>query len=289
MNKAIEKVCVVGAGTMGHGIAQASAQAGYQTAMVDVKQELVERGMNLIGIGLGKFVDKGKLRRVDADEILARIRPSTEIREAAREADYVIESVFERADVKSLVFQQLEEICRKRTILASNTSGIPISLLASATRRPDRVIGMHFMYPVPIMGVVEVVKSLLTSEETLDISLDFAKSLDKQPIVVKDSPGFVSNRIIPLILNEAANILEENLATLEDVDKMCKLALGWPIGPFGLLDVIGIDTLVDLMEGIYQQTGWQRYKPAPLLKRMVEIGYLGRKAGKGFYELFGSE
>lgn len=160
MKRVIKKVCVVGAGTMGHGIAQASAQAGYKTAITDVRQEFLDRGMNLIRIGLDKFVHKGKLKQEDVDKILARIQFSTEIREAAGEADYVIESVFERADIKSLVFQQLEEICSKHTILASNTSGIPISLLASATRRPDKVIGMHFMYPVPIMGVIEVVRSL---------------------------------------------------------------------------------------------------------------------------------
>jgi 3-hydroxybutyryl-CoA dehydrogenase len=253
VNTAIKKVCVVGAGTMGNGIAQASAQAGYKTAMVDIRQEFLDRGMNSIRAGLAKFVHKGKLKQEEVGKILARIRVSTKIEEAAGDSDYVIESVFERTDIKSRVFQQLEEICGAHTILASNTSGIPISLLASATKRPDKVIGMHFMYPVPIMGVVEVVRSLLTSDETLASSLDFAKSMGKQPIVVKDSPGFVSNRIIPLILNEAAKILEENLATVADTDKLFRLTLDWPIGPFGLLDVIGIDTLVDLLEGIYDQ------------------------------------
>jgi 3-hydroxybutyryl-CoA dehydrogenase len=184
------------------------------------------------------------------------------------------------------VFQQLEEICPKNTILASNTSGIPIGLLASATKRPDKVIGMHFFSPVPMMRGLEVVKSLLTSEETVKVSLDFGKSIGKETVVVKDSPGFITNRIIPLVMNEGAKLLEENLASMEDIDKIVRLSFNWPMGPFELCDLVGIDVGVDLLEGIYQQTGWERYKPAPLLKRMVEIGYLGRKAGKGFYTLF---
>lgn len=288
MGLTVKKICVIGAGTMGNGIAQVSAQAGYETVMMDIKQELVDRGMNVIKRGLGKFVEKGRLKREDMERIIARIHPSVDMRDA-KGADYVIEAVVEKADVKMPIFQQLDDLCPKETILASNTSGIPISLLGSVTKRPDKVIGMHFVYPVPIMPVMEVVTSLLTSKETLSISLDFARSIGKETIVVKDTPGFVTNRILPLIINESAKLLEENLATVQDIDKMCRLALSWPIGPFGLADVIGIDVAVDLMEGIYQQTGWERYKPTPLLKRMVEIGYIGRKAGKGFYELFGSK
>jgi 3-hydroxybutyryl-CoA dehydrogenase len=285
----IKKVCVIGAGTMGNGIAQISVHAGYETVLVDVKQELLDRGMNVIKKGLSAFVEKGKLKQEEMDKSLARIRTSTDLKDSAKEADYVIETVFERADVKLPIFRQLDEICPKQTILASNTSGIPISLLGSATRRPDKVIGMHFIYPVPIMPVMEVVTSLLTSQETLNISLNFARSIGKETVVVKDSPGFVTNRILPLIINESAKLLEENLSTIRDIDKVCRLALGWPIGPFGLADVVGLDVAVDCLEGIYQQTGWERYKPAPLLKRMVEIGYLGKKAGKGFYQLFGNK
>jgi len=185
------------------------------------------------------------------------------------------------------VFRQLEESCPRETILASNTSGIPISLLASATKRPDKVIGTHFMNPVPLMKGVEIVRSLLTSEETLKVSVDFVRSLGKETVVVKDSPGFVVNRIITLVINEAAKLLEENLASMEDIDRIEKLSHNWLMGPFELADLVGIDVVVDLLEGIYQQTGWERYKPAPLLKRMVEIGYTGRKVGKGFYQLFG--
>ena len=282
----IKKLCVVGSGLMGGGIAQVSAQAGYEITMVDVKQEFVDRGMKAIKASLGKFAEKGKISQADMDKALAAIRTSTNLKEAAKDADYVIEAVFERADVKIPIFEQLEEVCPKETILASNTSGIPISLLASATQRPEKVIGMHFFSPVPMMKGLEVVKSLLTSDETVKVSLDFARAIGKVPVVVKDSPGFVSNRIIPLVMNEAAKLLEENLATVEDMDEIVRLSFNWPMGPFQLADLVGIDVAVDLLEGIYEQTGWERYKPTPLLKRMVEIGYLGRKTGKGFYGLF---
>ena len=286
MNMAISKVCVVGSGTMGSGIAQVSAQAGYETTMVDIKQEFLDRGMSNMKASLGKFVEKGRMTQEEMGETLARLRTTVDMKDAARDADYVIEAAFERAEVKLPIFAQLEDVCRKETILASNTSGIPVSLLASATRRPDKVIGTHFMNPVPLMKGVEIVRSLLTSDETLNTSLDFVQSLGKETVVVKDSPGFVTNRIVTLVFNEAAKLLEENLASIEDIDKIEKLSHNWPMGPFELADLVGIDVVVDLLEGIYRETGWERYKPAPLLKRMVEIGYTGRKAGKGFYQLF---
>jgi 3-hydroxybutyryl-CoA dehydrogenase len=284
---AIKKVCVIGSGTMGSGIAQVSAQAGYETTIVDVKQEYLDRGMSIIKTSLGKFVQKEKIKQEEMNEALARLRTSIDMKNATRDADYVIEAAFERAEVKLPIFGQLDEVCPKETILASNTSGIPVSLLSSATRRPDKVIGTHFMNPVPLMKGVEIVKTLLTSEETLKVSLEFIESLGKETVVVKDSPGFVTNRIITLVLNEAVKLLEENSASIEDIDKIEKLSHNWPMGPFELADLIGIDVIVDLLEGIYQQTGWERYKPAPLLKRMVEIGYTGKKVGKGFYQLFG--
>ncbi len=284
---AIKKVCVVGSGTMGNGIAQVSAQAGYETTMVDIKQEFVDRGMNAIKASLAKFVQKERIKQEDMDNALARLHTSVDLKNAAKDAGYVIEAVFERAEIKLPIFEQLEEVCPKETILASNTSGIPVSLLASATKRPDKVIGVHFMNPVPMMKGVEIVRTLLTSEETLKASLDFVKSLGKETVVVKDSPGFVTNRIITLMMNEAAKLLEANLASIEDIDKIERLSHNWPMGPFELADLVGIDVLVDLLEGVYQQTGWERYKPAPILKRMVELGYTGRKTGKGFYQLFG--
>jgi 3-hydroxybutyryl-CoA dehydrogenase len=284
---AIKKVCVIGSGTMGSGIAQVSAQAGYETTIVDVKQEFLDRGMTIIKTSLGKFVQKEKIRQEEMNEALARLRTSIDMKNATKDADYVIEAAFERAEVKLPIFGQLDEVCPEETILASNTSGIPVSLLSSATRRPDKVIGTHFMNPVPLMKGVEIVKTLLTSEDTLKVSLDFIVSLGKETVVVKDSPGFVTNRIITLVLNEAVKLLEENSASIEDIDKIEKLSHNWPMGPFELADLIGIDVIIDLLEGIYQQTGWERYKPAPLLKRMVEIGYTGKKVGKGFYQLFG--
>ncbi len=285
----IKKVCVVGSGTMGNGITQVVAQGGFETTMVDVKQEFVDRGMNAIKTSLGKFVERGRLSQADMDKAIGNIRTSIDLKQAAKDADYVIEAVFEKPEIKLPIFRELDEVCPKNTILASNTSGIPIGLLSSATKRPDKVIGMHFFSPVPMMKGLEVVKSLLTSEETLKASLDFGKAIGKETVVVKDSPGFISNRILPLAMNEGAKLFEEGLASMEDIDKICRLSFNWPMGPFELCDLVGVDVAVDLLEGIYQQTGWERYKPAPVLKRMLEIGYLGRKTGKGFYTLFGQK
>jgi 3-hydroxybutyryl-CoA dehydrogenase len=285
---AIKKVCVIGSGTMGNGITQVVSQAGYEVTMVDVKKEFIDKGMAAIKASLGRFAEKGRISQDDMNKALAHIHISIDLKQAVKDADYVIEAVFERADVKMPVFQQLEELCPKETILASNTSGIPIGLLASATKRPDKVIGMHFFSPVPMMKGLEVVKSLLTSEETVKVSLDFGKSIGKETVLVKDSPGFITNRLLPLVMNEGAKLLQEGLASMEDIDEICRLSFNWPMGPFELCDLVGIDVGVDLLEEIYKQTGWERYKPAPLLKRMVEIGYLGRKNGKGFYTLFGA-
>jgi 3-hydroxybutyryl-CoA dehydrogenase len=285
----IKKVCVVGAGTMGSGITQVVAQSGYDVAMLDVKQEIIDRGMGGINSSLGRMVKKGTIQQADADQILARVKATTDMNEAARDADYVIEAVFERADVKQPVLRQLDEICPERTIIASNTSSIPISLLSSATKRPEKFIGTHFFNPVAMMRLIEVVRSLLTSDETVGISVDFGKSLGKEPVVVKDSPGFVANRIINAAGNEALKILQEELAGVEDIDKICKLAFNWPIGLFEMIDLAGADVVLDMADSIYQQTGWERYKAAPILRRVVESGHVGRKVGKGFYTMFPRE
>jgi len=285
----IKKVCVVGAGTMGSGIAQVAAQAGYEAVMVDVKDDLLDRGMNTIKRSLAILARKGVIEEGGVERSLAQIRASTDIREAVKDADYVIEAVFEKVEVKHPVLKELDEVCPERTILASNTSSIPISLLSSVTKRPDRFIGMHFFNPVPLMRLIEVVRSLLTSDETVNISVDLAKSLGKEPVVVKDSPGFVANRIINAAGNEALKILQEGLASAEDIDKICKLAFNWPMGLLEMIDLAGADVVLDLADTIYQQTGWERYKAAPILRRMVESGYLGRKVGKGLYTLFGSK
>jgi 3-hydroxybutyryl-CoA dehydrogenase len=281
----IKKVCVVGAGTMGSGIAQVVAQSGYEVALVDVKQEIIDRGMGGISSSLGRMVKKGTMQQADADKVLARVKATTDMREAAKDVDYAIEAVFERVEVKQPVLRQLDEMCPERTIIASNTSSIPISLLASATKRPQRFIGMHFFNPVAMMRLIEVVRSLITSDETASISVNFGKSLGKEPVVVKDSPGFVANRIINAAGNEALKILQEGQASAEDIDKVCKLAFNWPIGLFEMIDLAGADVVLDMADSIYQQTGWERYKAAPILRRMVECGYVGRKVGKGFYTI----
>jgi len=283
----IKKVCVVGAGTMGNGIAQIVAQAGYETAMIDVKQEYLDRGLNAIKGSLARVVKKGTMTQDDADKVLARIKPYTDMKAAAANADYVIEAVFEKAEVKQPVLKLLDEICPEKTIIASNTSSIPISLLSAVTKRPQKVVGLHFFNPVPVMKLIEVVKSLTVSEETINVSVAFGKSLGKEPVVVKDSPGFIANRIANLAANEALKILEEGLASAEDIDKVCRLAFNWPMGLLQMVDLVGADVVMDLGESIYKETGWDRYKPAPILKRMVESGYLGNKANKGVYTLFG--
>jgi 3-hydroxybutyryl-CoA dehydrogenase len=283
----IKKVCVVGAGTMGNGIAQIVAQAGYETAMIDVKQEYLDRGLNAIKGSLARVVKKGTMTQDDADKVLARIKTYTDMKAAAANADYVIEAVFEKAEVKQPVLKLLDEICPEKTIIASNTSSIPISLLSAVTKRPQKVVGLHFFNPVPVMKLIEVVKSLTVSEETINVSVAFGKSLGKEPVVVKDSPGFIANRIANLAANEALKILEEGLASAEDIDKVCRLAFNWPMGLLQMVDLVGADVVMDLGESIYKETGWDRYKPAPILKRMVESGYLGNKANKGVYTLFG--
>lgn len=282
----IKKVCVVGAGTMGNGIAQVVAQSGYETAMVDVKQEFLDRAMGTIQGSLARLVKKETMEQSEADKVIARIKPTTDMKAAAKDADYVIEAVFEKTEVKQPVLKQLDEICPERTILATNTSSIPISLLSSVVNRPEKLIGMHFFNPVPVMKLIEVVRSLTTSDETVNISVDFGKSLGKEPVVVKDSPGFVANRIANVAANEALKILEDGLASAQDIDKICKLAFNWPMGFLEMIDLVGADVVLDLAETIYDQTGWERYKAAPILRRMVESGYVGRKAGKGFYTLF---
>ncbi|VUT25498.1 MAG: 3-hydroxyacyl-CoA dehydrogenase family protein [Candidatus Methanolliviera sp. GoM_oil] len=280
----IKKVCIVGTGVMGNGITQVCAQAGYETSVVDLSDALLKRALENIKKSLSKFVEKGKITQDKMDETIGRIKPTTDIKDGAKDADFVIEAVFERSDVKKGVLKQLDEISPSNTILASNTSTIPISLLGSATKRPDKVIGTHFMNPVPLIRGVEIIKSVVTSEETLNTSLDFIHSLGKETAVVKDSPGFVTNRLMPLVLNEAAKMYEEGLSTVEDADKIVRLSFNWPMGPFQLLDLIGIDTICDILEAIYIETGWERYKPAPVIRRMREVGWTGRKTKKGFYE-----
>ncbi|WP_420709520.1 3-hydroxyacyl-CoA dehydrogenase family protein [Candidatus Methanoliparum sp. LAM-1] len=280
----MKKVCVIGAGVMGSGIAQVCAQSGYETNVIDISDDILKRGLENIKKSLSKFVEKGKITKEMMDETVGRIKLSTSREEGAKDADLVIEAASEIIDIKKDIFSDLDKICPEHTILASNTSTIPISLLGSVTRRQDKVIGIHFMNPVPLMRGVEVIKSLVTSEDTLNISLKFVNSIGKESVVVKDSPGFISNRIMTIFVNEAVKLYEAGLSTIEDIDKMVRLSFNWPMGPFQLIDLIGVDIVHDMLESIYQETGWERYKPTPLLKRMKEVGWLGRKSNKGFYD-----
>lgn len=283
----IEKICVIGAGTMGNGIAQVAVQAGYETLIVDVNQEIIDRGISTIKNNLGRQVKHNKLTQQEMSNILAKLHTSTILKNSAGDADFVIEAAPENAELKMSVFRELDDVCPEKTVLASNTSSIPIALLSSVTARPDRVVGAHFFSPAHIMRGAEVVRALLTSDETVDVTFNLLKSFGKDPVVVKDSPGFAANRFCMVIFNEGAKVLEEGLCSLEDLDKLMRLSLNWPMGPLELADLVGIDVIVNTMEEIYRETGWERYKPARLLKRMVDIGYLGQKSGKGFYTLFG--
>jgi 3-hydroxybutyryl-CoA dehydrogenase len=281
-----KKVCVVGVGVMGNGLAQICAQAGYDTAMVSRNEESLERGLKNIQGGLSIFVKRGRLQQEEADSILDALRggAKTSLEEGANGADFVIEAVYEDLELKKQIFRDLDSICPEHTILASNTSTFPIIALATVTKRPDKVIGTHFMNPPPLVHGVEIIQSLMTSEETVQRTDEFVRSLGKEPIMVKDSPGFVVSRMICLVMNEAVRMHEEGVASVEDIDKIARLCFNWPMGPFRLLDLIGIDIVAAVLNAMYTETGSERFKPALLMTQMVRAGWTGRKAGKGFYD-----
>ncbi len=282
----IKKVCVVGIGVMGNGLAQVCAQAGYETSVVSRNEESLERGLRNIQGGLSIFVKRGRLPQEEADSILdaLRARATTSLKEGAKGADFVIEAVYEDFNLKEELFGELDRICPEHTILASNTSTFPITALATVTKRPDKVIGTHFMNPPPLVHGVEIIRSLLTSEDTVRRTDEFIRSLGKEPIEVKDSPGFVVSRMICLVMNEAVRMHEEGVASVEDIDKIARLCFNWPMGPFQLLDLIGIDIVAAVLNTMYNETGSERFKPALLMVQMVRAGWTGRKAGKGFYD-----
>jgi 3-hydroxybutyryl-CoA dehydrogenase len=281
-----KKVCVVGIGVMGSGIVQTCAQAGYDVSVVYRTEETFEKGLGTIKRDLSRLVKKGRMEPAEVDRLLDAIRANATmyLEEGAKDADFVIEAVSEDLELKKELFKMLGLICPEHAILGSNTSTFPITALAAATKRPDKVIGVHFMNPVPQMRGVEIIKSLLTSEDTINSTLEFVHSLGKETVVVNDSPGFVTSRMMCLILNEAVKMRESGLASVEDIDKIQKLSFNWPLGPFQLLDLIGIDIVVAVLNTIYNETGFERFKPAVLMVQMVRAGWTGQKAGKGFYE-----
>jgi 3-hydroxybutyryl-CoA dehydrogenase len=278
---AIEKVQVVGAGQMGSGIAQVAAQAGLAVHLADVDQEIVEKGLEAIKKNLGRSVEKDRISQEEMDEAMRRIESGTEY---APDADLAIEAVVETIEVKTEVFQALDEQLKDDAILATNTSSISITELGAHTSRPEKFIGMHFFNPVPVMELVEIIRGIETSDETYETAHELAERLGKQPVEVQDFPGFVSNRILVPMINEAVYCLMEGVAGPEEVDTVMKLGMHHPMGPLELADFVGLDTCLHIMEVLHEGLGDTKYRPCPLLKRYVAAGRLGRKSGRGFYE-----
>jgi len=280
----ISRILVVGAGQMGAGIAQVAAQAGMAVTLTDVSVDYVRRGLDRISKALSRLVDKGRLAAEQKDSILSRIAVGPDLETAARGADLVIEAIVEDPAAKSNLWSKLADICPPDVIFASNTSSISITSMARDSRRADRFIGMHFMNPVPIMQLVEVVRGLETSDSVCLTIVELARRMGKEPVVVSDSAAFVVNRIAIPMINEAAFALMEGVSTAEGIDTCAKLGLNHPMGPLGLADLIGLDTVVSILEVMVAETGDPKYRPCPLLRRMVAAGRLGRKAGQGFYK-----
>jgi 3-hydroxyacyl-CoA dehydrogenase len=281
-----KKLAVLGAGLMGHGIAQVAAQvAKYEVSLRDVKQEFLDKGMKMIRSSLQKFVDKGQISEEEMSETLDRIHPIVDLEEAVADADLIIEAVPEKVEIKKRVFVETGKYAKKDAILASNTSSMSITLLASATRRPEKFCGMHFFNPPQLMKLVEVIRGAKTSEETVNVVVEAAKKMGKEPVVVKkDSAGFVVNRILIPALNEALYLVWEGVADRDEIDRAIRLGLNWPMGPLKLLDHVGLDTTLAILEVFQRELGDLKYKPCPLLTQMVKAGLLGRKTGKGFYD-----
>ena len=279
----IQHIAVIGAGTMGNGITQVCAASGYKVIMIDVVPAALEKGRAIIDKSLSKFVEKGRLSADDKAAALGRISLQTELA-AARESDLVVEAATETPDLKLKIFRELDSIARPEIILASNTSSISLTKIGGATQRPDKVIGMHFMNPVPMMTLVEIIRGLGTSDETTATVMELSRKLGKTPVEANDSPGFISNRILCPMINEAIYALMEGVGTKEAIDTVMKLGMNHPMGPLTLADLVGLDVLLYVMQVLHRDLGDDKYRPCPLLVRMVDAGYLGRKAGRGFYE-----
>jgi 3-hydroxybutyryl-CoA dehydrogenase len=273
---------VVGAGQMGSGIAQVAAMSGLQVIMNDIKDEFVERGLKNITKILTKNVEKAKMTQEDKDGILGRLKTSTSLKDMAA-ADFVVEAASENESIKFGVFRELDTVCKQDVILASNTSSIPIGRIAAQTKRPEKVIGMHFMNPVPVMKLVEVIRGIATSDETFRITWDLSVKFGKTPALANDYPGFISNRVLMPMINEAVYALYHGVGSAEDIDTVMRLGMNHPMGPLTLADFIGLDTCLAIMEVLYNGFCDSKYRPCPLLRKYVEAGWLGRKVGRGFY------
>jgi 3-hydroxybutyryl-CoA dehydrogenase len=274
---------VIGAGQMGNGIAQVAAMSGVDVIMNDIADEFVERGIATITKNLDRSVSKEKITQEERDAVLGRIKKSVDIKDMAS-ADFVVEAAVEREDLKFKIFKDLDEVCGPEVILSTNTSSIPIGRIAAQTKRPEKVIGMHFMNPVPVMKLVEVIRGIATSDETFKVTWELSEKFGKTPALANDYPGFIANRILMPMINEAVFCLYQSVGTREDIDTVMRLGANHPMGPLTLADLIGLDTCLAIMETMYEGFKDSKYRPCPLLRKYVEAGWLGRKTGRGFYE-----